>query len=223
MWQSGRFELAKEYLERVDISNQNDYCRPGSFWHTILLIEFANLYVAWEDPEQALFYSQGAELQAQKLGLKILLARAIKAKGAAQRQLAQWEPAKNNLTHALHLFREDSAPDFECTTLTQLIQLHLSLEDIAEIHTYSEALWLLLHSDKLDGTNVEPIKAWWACYRAFQALGNSRAEIVLQRAAELFQSQLDHIYDEAWKNDLATQIVEHRMLRNAQAAYRHIN
>ena len=220
LWQSGRFELAKEYLERVNTSNQNDYCRPGSFWHTILLIEFANLYVAWESPEQALFYSQVAEVQAKKLGFSILLARAINAKGAAQRQLALWEPAKDNLTHALRLFREESAPAFECNTLTQLVQLHLSLEEIAEIQTYSEALWLLLHSDTLDGTNAELIKAWWVCYRTFQSLHNARAEIALQRASELLQSQLDHIHDEAWKNDFVTQIVEHRMLRSAQAAYR---
>lgn len=57
-WQSGRFELAKEYLERVDSTNRSDLYRPGRYWHAVWLLDFANLYVAWQQPEQALFYSQ---------------------------------------------------------------------------------------------------------------------------------------------------------------------
>ena len=45
---SGRFELAKEYLERVDSTNRSDLYRPGRHWHTVWLLDFANLYVAWQ-------------------------------------------------------------------------------------------------------------------------------------------------------------------------------
>ena len=169
LWQSGRYEQAKEFLEQVDSTNKNDFYRPGTYWHTVWLLDFANLYVAWEQPEQALFYSQLAGNYAEKQGQKVLLGRAQKAAGAAQRQLDQWDEARQSLNQALGLFRQESALDHECTALTQLIQLHLTLEDEEEIQTYANDIWNLLHSGKLDMTNAEPTKAWWACYLAFLA------------------------------------------------------
>ena len=61
-------------------------------------------------------------------------------------------------------------------------------------------------------TIVEPIKAWWACYLAFRALGDSRAEHALRVAYETFQTQLSHIHDETWRNDFSANIPEHRDL-----------
>lgn len=212
LWQSGRYEQAKEFLEQVDSTNKNDFYRPGTYWHTVWLLDFANLYVAWEQPEQALFYSQLAGNYAEKQGQKVLLGRAQKAAGAAQRQLDQWDEARQSLNQALGLFRQESALDHECTALTQLIQLHVTLEDEEEIQTYANDIWNLLHSGKLDMTNAEPTKAWWACYLAFRALHDPRAEAALRSVSELFQTQQANIYDEAWRNEFSTQIVEHREL-----------
>lgn len=218
LWQSGRYEQSKEYLERVDGASQNYIYRPGTYWHTEWLIDFANLYTAWQQPEQALFYGQLAREHAQKQGHKVLLGRAQKVEGAAQLQLEQWDAATQNLTQALALFRETNAQDHACAALTQLLQLHLTLEDEAEIRTYSEDIWQLLHSGKLDMTNAEPIKAWWACYLSLRALGDARAETAFHSALELFQAQQAQIEDKAWQKDFSTQITEHRdLLRASQA------
>jgi len=212
LWQSGRFEQSKEYMERVIGKGRNEPYHYGSFWHTIWLIDFANLYVAWQQPEQALFYSNLARDSASQLGRKVLFARARKAEGAAQMQLEQWDEAKESLTEALTLFQQESTTDHECTALTQLIYLHLAQEDEEEITLYAEQIWQLLNSGKLDMTNVEPIKAWWACYLAFRALGDSRADYALRIAYETFQTQLSHIHDETWRNDFSSNIPEHRDL-----------
>jgi hypothetical protein len=132
--------------------------------------------------------------------------------------LEQWDAATQNLTQALALFRETNAQDHACAALTQLLQLHLTLEDEAEIRTYSEDIWQLLHSGKLDMTNAEPIKAWWACYLSLRALGDVRAETAFHSALELFQAQQAQIEDKAWQKDFSTQITEHRdLLRASQA------
>lgn len=212
LWQSGRFELAKEYLERVEISRKDSLYFHGRFWHTAWLIEFANLYHAWEQPEQSLFYSQQARSVAQKSDWKLSIGQAMKVEGGAQLQLEQWDIARENLTHSLALFRQESAVAFECTALTQLIRLHLLQEDEEKIITYSENIWELLHSGKLDMTNAEPIKAWWVCFLAFRATGDARAEVALRTAAELFSSQLAQIHDEAWRSDFTNQIPEHKQL-----------
>lgn len=213
LWQSGRYSLAKEYLERVDSTTHNDlHYYPGKYWHTVWLIDFSNLYIAWQQPQQALFYSQQAKRYAQKQGQKVLLGRAQKAEGAAQMQLEQWGAALTNLNEARAVFHQESASDFECTALTQLIHYHLNQEDEEEIQRYCEDMWNLLHFGKLDMTNVEPIKAWWACYLGLRALGDARAETALRKAAELFRTQRDQIDDEVWREQFSTQIVEHAAL-----------
>jgi hypothetical protein len=64
-------------------------------------------------------------------------------------------------------------------------------------------------------TIVEPIKAWWACYLAFRALGDNRAERALHAAYQTFQTQLSHIHDQTWQEDFSSQIPEHRDLLRA--------
>lgn len=214
-WQSGRFELAKEYLERVDSTNRSDLYRPGRYWHTVWLLDFANLYVAWQQPEQALFYSQLARSYAQKQGQRILLGRAMKAAGAAQVQLRQWDIAEENLTQALALFRRELAFDHECTALTQLIHLYIALYKKHELISTSQALWDILHSGKLDMTNAEPIKAWWACSQAFEVLGDPRAKEARITAYQFYTDQLANIQDETWRLDFANRIPEHQSLQRA--------
>ena len=216
LWQSGCFEKAKEYLEQVDSTDRNFFYRPGTYWHTVWLIDFANLYAAWEQPEQALFYAQMARGYAQKQQAKVLLGRSLKAEGAARLQLQQWVAAKESLLQALLLFREESALDHECTVLTQLIQHAHALAEKTQLATYAESLWNLLHSGLLDMTNAEPIKAWWHCYMAFRALGDIRAEDALNQAQSIFQTQLAYIHDESWRQDFSTHIPEHRLLQQAK-------
>ena len=218
LWQSGRYPLAKEILEKVcdnDAKQYHSLYRANTFWHSVWLIDLANLYVAWQQPEQALLYSHLAREYAQKQQQKILLGRALKAEGAAQRQLQQWEPAAANLTQSLALLLEESAFDHACATLTQLIFLHIDQENESETMRNSAHLWQLLHNDRLDGTNAEPIKAWWACYRGLQLIGDPRADEAFHTAAELFQTQLTHIQDQEWKQDFTYQITEHQELFQA--------
>ena len=127
-------------------------------------------------------------------------------------QLEQWGAALTNLNEARAVFHQESASDFECTALTQLIHYHLNQEDEEEIQRYCEDMWNLLNFGKLDMTNVEPIKAWWACYLGLRALGDARAETALRKAAELFKTQRNQIDDEAWREQFSTQIVEHAAL-----------
>lgn len=81
----------------------------------------------------------------------------------------------------------------------------------------------MLHSGKLDMTNAEPIKAWWACYLSLRALGDARAETAFHSALELFQAQHDQIEDKAWQKDFSTQITEHRDLLRAAQAFTHLS
>lgn len=212
LWQSGSFESAKEYLEQVDSVSRYAHYAPGKFWHIIWLIDFANLYVAWEQPKQAQFYSQLALNYAKKQGRTLLMGRALKAEGAAQLQLEQWNEATENLTLALTIFRQLSAADHECTALTQLIHLALRLEDEEETRVYSNSLWKILVEGNPDLTNAEPIKAWWACYVAFLALGDNRKDEALQKAHTLFQHYRAGIHDSSWQDEFAQNIPEHRAL-----------
>ena len=212
LWQSGRFEMARHYLEQVDSNSKQEAYHFGGYWHTLWLIDVADFYVAWQQPEQALFYSQLANKNAQKLGRKDLLGRALKTEGASQLQLEQLDAATENLTEARQILHDEMASDYECIALSILIHLHLALEDHTQVATYTQLLWEQLHSGKLDMINAEPIKAWWACYLGFLALGDSRADNALQTACEMFQTQLAFIDDEQWRIDFSTNIPEHRML-----------
>ncbi len=210
--QSGNFALAKEYLEQIDISREDSLYYPGKYWHTVWLLDFANLYVAWGEPDQALFYSRQARSFAEKQGHPTLLGQALKTEGSAQLQLEEWEAAKDTLTQALALFRQESAIAHECTALNQLIQLHLLQEDEEEITTCSENIWNLLNSGKLDMTTAEPIKAWWSCFLAFRALGDAREVETIRIANQLLETQLANIQDEAWRDKFLNQVPEHRTL-----------
>ena len=153
-----------------------------------------------------------AQSQAIKQRWVILEGRALKAYGAAQRQLKQLEKAKESLTRSLHTFRQQSAFDHECSALSELIQLNLELDNLSALTIYGEDIWKLLHSGKLDCTNAEPTKAWWACYSAFQRIDDPRAAVALRTVRDLFLKQLASIEDERWKDNFSNQIVEHRML-----------
>lgn len=213
LWQSGRFEQAKQYLEQIQGYQSKNFYRTGKFWHTVWLIDFANLYNAWQQPVQALFYCQWANIHAHNLDNRILQGRVLKAQGSARLQQQQWHSSLENLSKARTIFQQEAALDFECTALTELIHLFIQLHDQANIIQHSESLWTLLHSNKLDGTNAEPIKAWWACHCGFQATADERAAIALHTAYQLFQTQLANIDDETWQSDFSNQIVEHRALR----------
>ena len=56
--QSGNFALAKEYLEQIDITREDSLYYPGKYWHTVWLLDFANLYVAWEMCIRDRYYTQ---------------------------------------------------------------------------------------------------------------------------------------------------------------------
>ena len=137
----------------------------------------------------------------------------LKVQGSAYLQQQQWPSSLANLNQARTIFQQEAALDFECNALTELIHLFIHLNDQANIIQHSESLWAILHSNKLDGTNAEPIKAWWACHCGFQAATDDRAAIALHTAYQLFQTQLANIYDEKWQSDFSNQIVEHRALR----------
>lgn len=100
--QGGRYELAKEYLERIDSTNQHYLYRPGTYWHTVWLIEFANLYVAWQQPNR---HSSTAIWRGTcpKAWVGNCSWTRLKAEGSAQMQLAQWQEARKNLTQAYAL------------------------------------------------------------------------------------------------------------------------
>ena len=70
------------------------------------------------------------------------------------------------------------------------------MDERAKIAEYCDALLKLLQSSTLDCTNVEPIKAWWACYLGLRALQDARAEWAISNAATLFHHQLAHIHEE---------------------------
>ena len=212
LWQSGSFESAKEYLEQVDSVSRYAHYAPGKFWHIIWLIDFANLYVAWEQPNQAQFYSQLALNYAKKQGRTLLMGRALKAEGAARCAALAMERNHRKSYTALTIFRQLSAADHECTALTQLIHLALRLEDEEETRVYSNSLWKILVEGNPDLTNAEPIKAWWACYVAFLALGDNRKDEALQKAHTLFQHYRAGIHDSSWQDEFAQNIPEHRAL-----------
>lgn len=212
LWQSGRFELSKEYLERVDITNKINNYRYGNFWHIIWLIDFANLYIAWRKPEQSIFYSQLACEHAQKQGWKLLYGRALKAQGAAQIQFQQWQQAERNLTLALDIFTLEATVDHQCSALTQLIEMQCARGEVAGAAQNAEKLWKILEEGSPDMTNAEPIKARWACYLGFTSVDDGQAKAAIQSAYKLFQEQFAHIYDETWRKAFSTHIAEHHAL-----------
>jgi tetratricopeptide (TPR) repeat protein len=99
-------------------------------------------------------------------------------------------------------------------SLAGLSRVALARGALPDALTYAEEIY-----QRLDGTHtlLEPLRVYLACWQAFQAADDPRAEEVLQRASGLLAEQAARIHDPWLRRSFLERVAAHREIVTAGA------
>lgn len=129
--------------------------------------------------------------------------------GECATRLERWEEAAVSLQMALALALRGNNPSAAAVVQRAQADLALARGDTAAALGHTEALLSILSGPPLP-SSLEPLRLYWACYRALKATGDPRAGEILAAANALLQSQVALIQDSTLRRTFLNQVAANR-------------
>lgn len=167
--------------------------------------------------EEGLVHLKRAEAVAQRRSQRDVEAFVFTSQGHVSFALGQLQEAEDCFGKALQLRLALRQQQQAMEPLAGLAQVALARGEVDEALAYSERMLPVIRSPWFAAA-VEFFRVFWACYRALDANGDSRAPEVLADAYHRLTARAGQIEDEAMRSAYVTRIDVHRAIADAYRA-----
>jgi predicted ATPase len=207
----GDYERARIFFEKALRLHREIGDRQNE---ALMLVNLSLLFHKLDENRLAQKYSEQALHIAQEVGDRSTEAYAWTFLGHALAALASPHDLVQALEAyqgALDLRRELNQSNLATEPLAGSARVYLAQHNFELAKVQVEEILRFTESNTLEGTE-EPFRVLWTCYRVLEAVQDSRAEDVLQRAYRWLQERADQIQNEALRRSFLQNVAVHRSI-----------
>ena len=189
----GDFESARIYHEQaLSIARE----LGNRYQEVYALINLSAVTGLQEDVQASRAYAQKALELARSIGDRSAEAWALLYVGHASQLLKDFEKARQAYEASVVIRNELAQPNMASEPMAGLIETALATETVPTAMQHVEAILThLANGGTLEGTE-EPLRIYYACYRALHKKGDLRSNDLLAKAVELLDAQVSKLRDD---------------------------
>jgi class 3 adenylate cyclase/tetratricopeptide (TPR) repeat protein len=189
----GDFSVARKYQEQALVIAREV---NNLYQEVYMLVNLSGLLGTMGDPELALKYAKDGHTICQKIHDRSGEGWAYLNMGHAYLLMDDLTEARKAYEHCRSIREELKQPNLAVEALAGLVQTALRTGDIILAGQLSEKIFFRMEIDPTFAGVDDPLRIYYACYRAFENIQDPRSRLVLQNALQLLDAQVSRLREE---------------------------
>ncbi len=212
----GDYKIAEvNYKQQENIAHEID----DRYQETYVAINLCISILMQGDYDKALEYAQQGLDLAREIGSRSGAAWALTYLGHIRFEMDELDGALSAYWESLDIRQSLNQPNLATEPLAGLSRVALKQNDILTAHKYIEDILQFLDGGgTLDGTE-EPLRVLLTCFQVLEALQNSKAESILEKAHTLLMERANQILDSNLRQKFLENIPYHQEVIKAWMNY----
>lgn len=160
--------------------------------------------------ERAAIHAQNGLRLSQQVHARMIQAVSWYALGNIAIETQDWENGELAYENAIRLYEEMALPHYVVESKSGLVCAYLAQQKSTEIPQLLSEILAYLDAGGRVSSVEEPVRVYLTCYQALEALGDSKADDLLQQAYDLINQQLARLPDQQTRRGYVDNIPFHR-------------